>query len=106
MTPLIQEASRLASVGGKYDLTDYQWFDATNAAEQYYASKIKLDAMKALASPMPFKNTIICFEIEGRKIFIRVIEDEAPNGELFCTVAAIVLRAYSCCILQTKTRKA
>lgn len=96
MTPIIQWASKFASAGGKYDLTAYQWFDATNAMRNYFDSKEQIDVMSEIVSPMPFHKMFICLTIKDsrvnppteNKIVVRV-EEEEKDGELFCTVATL-----------------
>jgi hypothetical protein len=89
MSPLIQWASKIASVGGKYDLTQFQWFDATNAMQKQFDSNIPIDSLKEVSSPMPFHQMFICMDIKGHKLLMRIEENEEATGKLFCTVATI-----------------
>jgi len=89
MTPLIQSMTKIASAGGKYDLTEFQWFDATNAMKKQFQSNPDIDVTKEVSSPMPFHQMFICIELRGHKLLMRVQEEEDNNGTLFCTVASI-----------------
>ena len=88
MTPLIQWASKICSVDKKYDLTNFQWFDATNAMQEYFHSNIPVDVLSEIVSPMPFKQMFICMSIKNNKAIIRIEEKEEEYG-LLCTVAAL-----------------
>lgn len=89
MTPLIQSMTRIASAGGKYDLTEFQWFDATNAMQKQFQSNLEIDVIKEVSAPMPFHQMFICIDMKGHKLLMRVEEEEDINGTLFCTVASI-----------------
>jgi len=85
MTPLIQWASRVSAAGGKYNLTEWQWFDATQAMQNYFSASIAIDAMKEVSSPMPFHQMFICLLIKGNKLIMRI--EQTPEGH--CTVATL-----------------
>jgi hypothetical protein len=74
MTPLIQWASKVSSVDGKHDMTEFHWFDATNVMADYFANPTEVDLHTVLAQPMPFKKTMICAQVNQKKVIIRVDE--------------------------------
>lgn len=88
MTPLIQWASKISSAGGKYDLTEFHWFDATNVMMDFFQLQDTKDFERYVSDPLPFKNMFICLSVRNNKMIIRLQEEE-KDGLLMCAVAAI-----------------
>ena len=88
MTPLLQWASKVSAAGGKYDLTKFQWFDATNVMQDYFQKPHSVDVLKTVVSPMPFNQMFVCLLVQGNKMIIRIEEEQRDFG-LVCSVAAL-----------------
>jgi len=86
MTPLIQWASKVSSADGKHDMTEFHWFDASNVMADYFANPKEVDLHTVLAQPMPFKKTMICAQVDQKKVIIRVDEE---RDSAFCMVVGL-----------------
>lgn len=89
MTPLIQQLSKVASVDGKYDFFDYNWFDATNAVEYHYQNKTQLNGQELISSPMPFPKMFVCSQIGRASMMLRIEEEENSLGQ-YITVIGVM----------------
>lgn len=89
MTPLIQHLAKIASVNGKYDFFDYNWFDASNAVNYHFENQTQLEAQSLVSSPMPFPKMFVCSKIGNASILLRVEESETSKGEFLSVIGVM-----------------